>query len=129
MSVDLDQAVDAALEVLSAESPLTPWEVLRSTGIPEEDLHGDLMSGFDNLNIWIAVGVSQIACDVIRALQGRTEIEPCIGGLGFMAWMTGGDMVPGGMKFVGNRPPKGGYKDPRFCPVMIGIRAKAEQSA
>lgn len=121
-TTDIGCAVDNALAVLRTTGPLTPWEILRSTGIPDNELDGDIMAGWPTTNIWFAVGLSQTAYDILAAILDHTEPVSCYtSGLGFAAWLTAGDKLTD-MPLVGQNPPRNGYKTPRFAPVMIGAR-------
>ena len=115
-----DAAVETALGVLRSDGPLTPWEILRSTGIGDNELRGELLIGWPNMNIWFAAGLSQVAYDVLVAIADRSELASCpTDGFGFILWLTAGDCLVAGMPLVGSRPPRKGYKTPRFAPVTI----------
>jgi hypothetical protein len=114
----IDAAAAAALSTLAAFGNLTPWGMLNATGIDRTALEGNYTLGFDSLNVTFAVGLSELACDILTAVQQHTTVDPTH----LLVYLYDGDPIPTNMPMVGKRPPKGGYKQTRFCPVVMRLR-------
>ena len=106
--------VQAASDFINEKDYVTLTEACREAGI--ERTGGEGAIAFDKANVYWAFGCTEEVVELVKALtrlgHGLEPVTPLV-------YVTDGEPIPSNMKMVGSRPPKNGYKHPRWAAMAF----------
>lgn len=113
--------VQQASDYINKNDYVSLIEVCGVAGIDRQG--GGFAVGWSAANIYFAVDCSVA---LTRLLYELARLGHGLSPTSIMTVMIDGEPIPRGMKVVGKRPPTGGYKTPRYLPVLLRKQGVAE---
>jgi|SRR5262245_25989569 len=111
-----EELADRIADFVSRSDYVSQGELINRFG---DSLRGATQVYLNPVNVVLFVGCSELFADAVCILQQERPPRVVIAPAHPMVLFIDGCPVPAKMPWMKGRPPKGGYKRPRFAPVCF----------